>query len=105
MRGTWRLLDACRRSPLVRSIVVASSDKAYGEHEVLPYSEDAPLIGRHPYDVSKSCTDLIAQAYAKTYGTPVAITRCGNFYGGGDLNWNRVVPGHDPLGDPRRRAR
>jgi CDP-glucose 4,6-dehydratase len=93
VRGTWLLLEACRRSPLVRSIVVASSDKAYGEHEVLPYSEDAPLIGRHPYDVSKSCTDLIAQAFAKTYGTPVAITRCGNFYGGGDLNWNRIVPG------------
>jgi CDP-glucose 4,6-dehydratase len=93
VRGTWLLLDACRRSPLVRAVVVASSDKAYGEHEVLPYSEDAPLIGRHPYDVSKSCTDLIAQAFATTYGTPVAITRCGNFYGGGDLNWNRVVPG------------
>jgi CDP-glucose 4,6-dehydratase len=93
VRGTWTLLDACRRSPRVRSIVVASSDKAYGEHEVLPYSEEAPLVGRHPYDVSKSCTDLIAQAYAKTYGTPVSITRCGNFYGGGDLNWNRIVPG------------
>ena len=93
VRGTWLLLEACRRSPLVRAVVVASSDKAYGEHEVLPYSEDAPLVGRHPYDVSKSCTDLIAQAFAKTYDTPVAITRCGNFYGGGDLNWNRVVPG------------
>jgi CDP-glucose 4,6-dehydratase len=93
VRGTWTLLDACRRNPLVRAIVVASSDKAYGEHAVLPYAEDAPLIGRHPYDVSKSCTDLIAQAFAATYGTPVAITRCGNFYGGGDLNWNRIVPG------------
>jgi CDP-glucose 4,6-dehydratase len=93
VRGTWTMLDACRRSPRVRSIVVASSDKAYGDHDVLPYAEDAPLIGRHPYDVSKSCTDLIAQAYAKTYATPVAITRCGNFYGGGDLNWNRIVPG------------
>ena len=91
--GTWALLEACRRSPLVKQIVVASSDKAYGDHEVLPYGEDAPLQGRHPYDVSKSCADLIAQSYAHTYGLPVAITRCGNFYGGGDLNWNRIVPG------------
>jgi CDP-glucose 4,6-dehydratase len=91
--GTWRLLEACRRSPAVKQTVVASSDKAYGEHEELPYNEDAPLQGRHPYDVSKSCADLIAQAYAKTYRLPVAITRCGNFYGGGDLNWNRIVPG------------
>jgi CDP-glucose 4,6-dehydratase len=91
--GTWSLLEACRRSPLVKQIVVASSDKAYGENEQLPYNEDAPLIGRHPYDVSKSCADLIAQAYAATYDLPVAITRCGNLYGGGDLNWNRIVPG------------
>jgi len=93
IRGTWNLLEACRRSPKVTGIVMASSDKAYGEQPVLPYNEDMPLIGRHPYDVSKSCADLIAQAYAHTYRTPVAITRCGNFYGGGDLNWNRVVPG------------
>lgn len=91
--GTWSLLEACRRSPEVKQIVVASSDKAYGEHEMLPYQEFAPLQGRHPYDVSKSCADLIAQAYGATYGLPVAITRCGNFYGGGDLNWNRIVPG------------
>ena len=91
--GTWALLEACRRSPTVKQIVVASSDKAYGEHKQLPYNEDAPLIGRHPYDVSKSCADLIAQSYAATYNLPVAITRCGNFYGGGDLNWNRIVPG------------
>lgn len=91
--GTWTLLEACRRSPLVKQIVVASSDKAYGEHEQLPYNEDASLIARHPYDVSKSCADLIAQAYATTYDLPVAITRCGNLYGGGDLNWNRIVPG------------
>jgi len=82
-----------QRSPLVKAIVVASSDKAYGDQEQLPYSEDTPLEGRHPYDVSKSCADLITQAYGKTYGMPVAITRCGNFYGGGDLNWNRIVPG------------
>jgi CDP-glucose 4,6-dehydratase len=91
--GTWTLLEACRRSPAVKQVVVASSDKAYGEHEELPYNEDAPLIGRHPYDVSKSCADLIAQAYAATYDVNVAITRCGNLYGGGDLNWNRIVPG------------
>ena len=91
--GTWSLLEACRRSPAVKQIVVASSDKAYGEHDTLPYTEAAPLQGRHPYDASKSCADLIAQTYAATYGLPVAITRCGNFYGGGDLNWNRIVPG------------
>jgi len=91
--GTWALLEACRRSPKVGQIVLASSDKAYGDHDKLPYTEETPLVGRHPYDVSKSCADLIAQAYATTYGSPVAITRCGNFYGGGDLNWNRIVPG------------
>jgi CDP-glucose 4,6-dehydratase len=93
IQGTWNVLEACRRSPAVQSIVVASSDKAYGDQETLPYSEDTPLEGRHPYDVSKSCADLIAQAYGKTYRLPVSITRCGNFYGGGDLNWNRIVPG------------
>lgn len=91
--GTWRLLEACRRSPRVRQIVVASSDKAYGDQVELPYTEVTSLRGEHPYDVSKSCADLIAQAYAKTYGLPVVITRCGNFYGGGDLNWNRIIPG------------
>ena len=91
--GTWALLEACRRSPAVRQIVLASSDKAYGDHEKLPYSEDAPLQGRHPYDVSKSCADLIGQSYALSFELPVAITRCGNFYGAGDLNWNRIVPG------------
>ena len=93
IEGTWNLLEACRRSPKVASIVVASSDKAYGDQEHLPYDETMPLQGRHPYDVSKSCADLIAQTYAVSYNLPVAITRCGNFYGGGDLNWNRVVPG------------
>lgn len=91
--GTWVVLEACRRSPTVRQIVVASSDKAYGTAERLPYDESTPLQGRHPYDVSKSCSDLIAQSYATTYGLPVAITRCGNFFGPGDLNWNRIVPG------------
>jgi len=93
IQGTWCLLEACRRSPTVQQIVLASSDKAYGDQEVLPYTEESPLVGRHPYDVSKSCADLLGQAYATTYGLPVVITRCGNFYGGGDLNWNRVVPG------------
>jgi CDP-glucose 4,6-dehydratase len=91
--GTWALLEACRRSPLVRQIVLASSDKAYGDQEQLPYDESTPLQGRHPYDVSKSCGDLIGQMYATTYQLPIAVTRCGNFYGGGDLNWNRLVPG------------
>lgn len=91
--GTYTVLEACRRSPLVKQVVLASSDKAYGDQENLPYDELTPLQGRHPYDVSKSCADLIAQAYAQTFGLPVAITRCGNFYGGGDLNWNRIIPG------------
>lgn len=91
--GTWALLEACRRSPRVRQIVLASSDKAYGDQEHLPYAETTPLQGRHPYDVSKSCSDLIGQMYAVTYELPVTITRCGNFFGGGDLNWNRLVPG------------
>lgn len=91
--GTWSLLEGCRRSPVVEQIVVASSDKAYGEQQELPYREDAPLKGTHPYDVSKSCADLIAQSYFVTYGLPVAVTRCGNLFGGGDLNWNRIVPG------------
>lgn len=91
--GTWRLLEVCRRTSTVKQVVVASSDKAYGDQAQLPYDEETPLQGRHPYDVSKSCADLIAQSYAVTYGLPVVITRCGNFYGGGDLNWNRIVPG------------
>src|SRR5947209_11113567 len=93
IQGTWHLLESCRRSLQVKNIVLASSDKAYGDQKTLPYSEATPLAGQHPYDVSKSCADLIAQAYAVSYGLPVAITRCGNFYGGGDLNWNRIVPG------------
>ncbi len=93
IQGTWNVLEACRRSTGVRSIVVASSDKAYGDQEILPYNEDTPLRGQHPYDVSKSCADLIAHSYAKTYDLPVALTRCGHFCGGGDLNWNRIVPG------------
>jgi CDP-glucose 4,6-dehydratase len=93
VQGSWNLLEACRRSPLVKQVVVASSDKAYGDQEKLPYDESTPLQGRNPYDCSKSCTDLITASYAKAFGVPAAITRCGNFYGGGDLNWNRIVPG------------
>ena len=93
IQGTWDLLEACRLSPKVKQIIVASSDKAYGDQTILPYSENTPLQGTHPYDVSKSCADLIAQAYAESFGLPVSITRCGNFYGGGDLNWNRIIPG------------
>ena len=93
VRGTWNLLESCRHSKLVKRIVVASSDKAYGESAKLPYTEDMPLAGQHPYDVSKSCADLISHSYFKTYAMPVSITRCGNIYGGGDLNFNRLVPG------------
>jgi len=94
IRGTYNVLEAARRmKSLVRAVVVASSDKAYGEGESLPYTEDMAPLGRHPYDVSKSCADLLAQSYAHTYGLPVAIARCGNIFGGGDLNWSRIVPG------------
>jgi CDP-glucose 4,6-dehydratase len=91
--GTWAMLEACRRSPMVKSIVVASSDKAYGDHQARVCDEQTPLHGQHPYDVSKACADLIARTYAVSYSLPVAITRCGNFFGGGDLNWNRLIPG------------
>jgi len=93
IKGTWNILEACRRSHTVKKIVVASSDKAYGDQEKLPYNEKTPLEGRHPYDVSKSCADLLCRAYFETYKLAVCITRCGNFYGGGDLNFNRIVPG------------
>jgi CDP-glucose 4,6-dehydratase len=93
IRGTWTLLEACRRSPRVEQIVVASSDKAYGVQDELPYHENTPLAAVHPYDMSKSCADMIARSYAVSYNLPVVVTRCGNFFGGGDLNWNRIVPG------------
>jgi CDP-glucose 4,6-dehydratase len=94
IRGTYNLLEACRvHRDVVHRIVVASSDKAYGEAAVLPYTEDMPAQGRHPYDVSKSCADLLAHTYAQTYGMNIAVARCGNIYGGGDLNWSRIVPG------------
>lgn len=90
--GTVNVLEAARLSPTVKRVLVASSDKAYGAQPVLPYSEEASLNGRHPYDVSKSCTDLISQMYFYTFKLPVCVTRCGNLYGPGDLNFNRVVP-------------
>jgi CDP-glucose 4,6-dehydratase len=93
VRGTWTVLEACRRVPTVKRVVVASSDKAYGDHDVLPYDESAPLQGRYPYDVSKSAADLIARSYWHTFQLRVLVTRCGNLFGGGDLNWNRIVPG------------
>jgi CDP-glucose 4,6-dehydratase len=94
IRGTYYLLEACRvHSGLIQRVVIASSDKAYGDTDDLPYTEKHPLVGRHPYDVSKSCTDLLAASYYHTYRLPVAIARCGNIYGGGDLNWSRIVPG------------
>ncbi len=93
IKGSWVLLEACRHSPTVKRIIVASSDKAYGDHDDLPYLESTPLQGRHPYDVSKSCADLIAACYHHSYKTPVCVTRCGNLFGPGDLNFNRIVPG------------
>lgn len=93
IKGTWVLLEAARQLRKIERVIVASSDKAYGEHDTLPYTEDAPLIGRYPYDVSKSCADLITLSYFHSFRLPVAVTRCGNLYGGGDLNFNRLVPG------------
>jgi len=94
IRGTWNVLEACRQcSKMVKRVLVASSDKAYGSHDALPYTEDMSLNGLYPYDVSKSCTDLISMSYFHTYGIPLAVSRCGNLFGGGDLNFNRLVPG------------
>jgi CDP-glucose 4,6-dehydratase len=93
VRGTFALLEACRACEGgIERVVVASSDKAYGEHERLPYREDFALQPSYPYDVSKACADLIARCYAATYDLPVAVTRLANVYGGGDLNWSRIVP-------------
>jgi CDP-glucose 4,6-dehydratase len=93
IRGTWSLLEACRRSPTVKQVIVASSDKAYGDGDGQPYEESTPLRPKHPYDASKACADMVARSYRVTFGVPVCVTRCGNLYGGGDLNWNRIVPG------------
>ena len=94
VRGTWNLLEALRNNKLIKRIIIATSDKCYGEQENLPYKEDSsPLLGLYPYDASKSCCDLISQSYAHTYKMPIGVARCGNIYGGGDLNFNRIVPG------------
>jgi CDP-glucose 4,6-dehydratase len=93
VKGTWTVLEAARRAPKVTRVVIASSDKAYGVHAKLPYTEDAPLLGCYPYDASKACAEFIARTYVATYDQPIAITRCANLYGGGDLNWSRVFPG------------
>lgn len=93
IRGSWMLMEAARTQPTVKAMVIAGSEKAYGDLAKPPFREDFPLRGRHPYDVSKSCADLIAQCYAHSYDLPVAVTRCSNLYGGGDLNWNRLLPG------------
>lgn len=93
IKGTWVLLEAARQCPTIRCVIVASSDKAYGAQPELPYHEDAPLLGKHPYDASKACADLLTRTYAHTYNLPTAVTRCANLYGGGDFNWNRIVPG------------
>ena len=94
VRGTYTVLEACRRlAPRVQRIVVASSDKAYGDAPTLPYTESTALDARYPYDTSKLCTDFLTRSYVVTYGLPATIARCGNIYGGGDLNWDRIVPG------------
>jgi len=93
IKGTWCMLEALRVEQGVARVVVASSDKAYGTQPLLPYTEEAPLLGGHPYDTSKACADLLAQSYARTYGLPIGITRCGNLFGGGDLNFDRLIPG------------
>ncbi len=93
VRGTWSLLEAARRTPRIRTVVVASSDKAYGTQPALPYSEEMPLKALHPYDVSKACCDMVVSSYHAVFGVPASVTRCGNFFGPGDLNWDRLVPG------------
>ena len=93
IRGTWTVLEACRASKLVERVVVASSDKAYGSQPRLPYTEEMSLLGANPYDASKACTDVLAHSYQHTFGLPVAVARCANIYGGGDLNLSRLIPG------------
>ena len=93
IRGTYFLLEACRVSPLIKRVVVASSDKAYGSHDTLPYQEDYPLLGLFPYDASKVCTDVLTRSFAHSYALPAAITRFANVYGPGDMNLSRIIPG------------
>ncbi len=92
IKGTWNILEACRKNGKVKGVIVASSDKAYGAKNDLPYQENASLNGDHPYDVSKSCADLLAYTYFHTYGLPVSVTRCGNIFGPGDFNFSRIIP-------------
>jgi len=92
IKGTWNILEACRTTETVKGIIVASSDKAYGVQKKLPYTEDSPLQGLYPYDASKACTDILTRSYFRSYGLPVAVTRNANIYGGGDTNWNRIIP-------------
>lgn len=92
IQGTWTVLESCRHCPSVERVVVASSDKAYGVHARLPYTEDFPLQGLYPYDASKACADILSRCYATTYGLPVGVTRCANIYGGGDLHTSRLIP-------------
>ena len=93
IRGTYFLLEACRRADTVKRVVVASSDKAYGSHDDLPYEEHYPLLGLFPYDASKACKDILARSFAHTYGTPVTVSRFANIYGPGDMNLSRIIPG------------
>jgi CDP-glucose 4,6-dehydratase len=93
IHGTWSVMEAARNSSLVKGVVMASSDKVYGDHDVLPYTEESPLLARYPYDASKLCAEVIARSYASTFDLPLGVVRCANIYGGGDLNWSRVVPG------------
>ncbi|MDO8614701.1 MAG: GDP-mannose 4,6-dehydratase [Dehalococcoidia bacterium] len=93
IRGTWTLMEAARHNPLLKGVVMASSDKVYGDHNVLPYTEDSPLLAKYPYDASKLCAEVLARSYAATFDLPVGVVRCANIYGGGDLNWSRVIPG------------
>lgn len=92
IKGTWNVLEACRNCKTLKSAVVASSDKAYGSQKQLPYTEDSPLNAAYPYDTSKACADMLSRCYAKTYGVPVAVTRCANIYGGADMNFSRIIP-------------
>lgn len=93
IKGTWNVLEAARNSALLQALVVASTDKVYGESSLLPYTEEHPLLASHPYDVSKACADMLSSSYFRTYGLPVGVTRCGNIFGAGDLNFNRIIPG------------
>ena len=92
IKGTWNVLEASRNNNSIKGIIIASSDKAYGIQKKLPYKENVSLAGCHPYDVSKSCADLLAHTYYRTYGVPVCVTRCGNIFGPGDFNYSRIVP-------------